>query len=115
MLDSTIADRTGELEARLDSYRLLAEVFHHVLSEQSLASLLERIADTLMDLLQYDTLIIYEADESQAFSIPVLAHDQYADEIMKDRAPFGRGITGYAVERQEAVLANHAHLDPRIR
>jgi diguanylate cyclase (GGDEF)-like protein len=115
VLDSTIADRTGELEARLDSYRRLAEVFHHVLSEQSLASLLERIADTLMDLLEYDTLIIYEADETQRVLVPVLARDQYADEIMKDRAPFGRGITGQAVERQEAILANQAHLDPRTQ
>jgi diguanylate cyclase (GGDEF)-like protein len=99
--------------ASLDSYRRLAEVFHHVLSEQSLDALLERVADTLMDLLQYDTLIIYEADEAQRVLIPVLARDQYVDQIMSDRAPFGRGITGYAVEAREAVLANHAHLDPR--
>ncbi len=115
MLDSTITGHTGEVEARLDSYRRLAEVFHHVLSEQSLATLLERIADTLMDLLEYDTLIIYEADEAQRVLVPVLARDHYADEIMQDRAPFGRGITGWAVERQEAVLANHAHLDPRTQ
>ncbi|MGH2751876.1 MAG: diguanylate cyclase [Actinomycetota bacterium] len=105
----------GEAEARLDSYRRLADVFHHVLSEQSLGALLERIADTLMDLLHYDTLIIYEADEARQVLVPVLARDQYADEIMQDRAPFGRGITGYAVRHREAVLANHAHLDPRVQ
>ncbi|MGH2776385.1 MAG: diguanylate cyclase [Actinomycetota bacterium] len=115
MLDSRIESPTEGIGASLDSYRRLAEVFHHVLSEQSLDALLERVADTLMDLLQYDTLIIYEADEAQRVLIPVLARDQYVDEIMSDRAPFGRGITGYAVEAREAVLANHAHLDPRTQ
>jgi len=114
VLDSTIESQTEVSEASLDSYRRLAEVFHHVLSEQSLDALLERIAGTLMDLLQYDTLIIYEADEAQEFLIPVLATDQYSEEIMKDRAPFGVGITGLAVSQREAILANHAHLDPRI-
>jgi diguanylate cyclase (GGDEF)-like protein len=114
VLDSTIESQAEASEASLHSYRRLAEVFHHVLSEQSLDALLERIAATLMDLLQYDTLIIYEADEAQEFLIPVLATDQYAEEIMRDRAPFGVGITGQAVSRREAILANHAHLDPRI-
>jgi len=114
VLDSTIESQTEVSEASLDSYRRLAEVFHHVLSEQSLEALLERISAALMDLLQYDTLIIYEADEAQEFLIPVLATDQYAEEIMRDRAPFGVGITGLAVSQHEAILANHAHLDPRI-
>jgi diguanylate cyclase (GGDEF)-like protein len=106
--------QTEVSETSLDSYRRLAEIFHHVLSEQSLEALLERISATLMDLFQYDTLIIYEADEAQEFLIPVLATDQYAEEIMRDRAPFGVGITGQAVSQHEAILANHAHLDPRI-
>ena len=114
VLDSTIESQTEASEASLDAYRRLAEVFHHVLSEQSLDALLERIAGTLMDLLQYDTLIIYEADEAQEFLIPVLATDLYSEEIMQDRAPFGIGITGQAVSQREAILANHAHLDPRI-
>ncbi|MGH2697953.1 MAG: diguanylate cyclase [Actinomycetota bacterium] len=115
MLDSTIGSRTEEVGASLDSYRRLADVFHHVLSEQSLDALLERIADTLKDLLQYDTLIIYTADEARRVLVPVLARDQYVEEIMSDRVPFGRGITGAAVEAGEAVLANHAHLDPRTQ
>ena len=31
------------------------------------------------------------------------------------RFPFGEGITGWAVEHREPVLANQAHLDPRVR
>ena len=40
------------------------EIFHDVLSEQSLDALLERIADTLAELIPYEDVHIYEADES---------------------------------------------------
>jgi hypothetical protein len=40
----------------VESYRRLADVFHDVLSEQSLDALLERIADTLGALIPYDDL-----------------------------------------------------------
>jgi len=46
----------------VDSYRRLADVFHHVLSEQALDTLLDRIADTLAELIPYDTLSTFEAD-----------------------------------------------------
>src|SRR3978361_1766172 len=48
-------------EALADSYRRLAEVFHEVMSEQSLDALLDRIAVTLADLMPYEALHIYEA------------------------------------------------------
>ena len=34
---------------------------------------------------------------------------------MSETFSFGEGITGWAVEHREAVLANKAHLDPRVR
>ena len=40
---------------------------------------------------------------------------EYANEILSERFPFGEGITGWAVEHREPVLANQAHLDPRVR
>ncbi|MGH2734577.1 MAG: diguanylate cyclase [Actinomycetota bacterium] len=114
MLDSSLHLEPHRLAARLESYKRLADVFHHVLSEQSLDALLDRIADTLKDLLDYDTLIVYEADEPNRLLIPVLARDQYAQEIMQSESSFGGGITGWAVEHREPVLANQAHLDPRV-
>jgi len=102
-------------EALVESYRRLAEVFHHVLSEQSLDALLERIAVTLSDLMPYEALHIYEADEARRVLIPVLARSQaYEAEIMSSRPRFGEGITGWAVENRQAVWANRAHLDPRV-
>ncbi|MDP9284475.1 MAG: diguanylate cyclase [Actinomycetota bacterium] len=102
-------------EALVESYRRLAEVFHHVLSEQSLDALLDRIAATLADLVPYEALHIYEVDEDRRELVPVLASSQaYADEIMQSRPRFGEGITGWAVENRQPVWTNRAHLDPRV-
>ena len=50
------------LASLIESYRGLADVFHELLAEQSLDALLERIADTLADLIPYDTLTIFEVE-----------------------------------------------------
>jgi diguanylate cyclase (GGDEF)-like protein len=100
--------------ALVESYRRLAEVFHHVLSEQSLDTLLDRIADTLAELVPYDALQIYEADNTRRELIPVLARSEWENEIMRTRPAFGQGITGWAVVHREPVLANQAHLDSRV-
>lgn len=102
--------------ALVDSYRRLADVFHDVLSEQSLDALLERIADTLSELIPYDDLAFYEANEAKRELRGVFARGDYADEVIADEAfSFGMGITGWAVEHREPVLANRADLDPRVR
>jgi diguanylate cyclase (GGDEF)-like protein len=98
-----------------EPYRRLAEIFHDVLSEQSLDALLERIADTLAELIPYEDVHIYEADEAKRELKPVLARSEWADEVMSETFSFGEGITGWAVDHREAVLANQAHLDPRVR
>jgi diguanylate cyclase (GGDEF)-like protein len=98
-----------------EPYRRLAEIFHDVLSEQSLDALLERIADTLAELIPYEDVHIYEADETKRELSAVLARGDWADEVMSESFSFGEGITGWAVDHREAVLANQAHLDPRVR
>ena len=100
--------------AHLEWYRRLADVFRDVLSEQSLHALLERIADTVAELVPYDSLIIYEADEVARRLTPVLARDEWSDQIMDSFCDYGVGITGWAVENQEPTLANRAHEDPRV-
>jgi diguanylate cyclase (GGDEF)-like protein len=106
--------REPSLVARLESYRRLADVFHAVLAEQSLDSVLERIADTLAGIIPYDTLTIYQANETERLLVPVLARDDYASEILDSIAVFGEGITGWAVEHRQPTLSNEAHLDPRV-
>jgi diguanylate cyclase (GGDEF)-like protein len=105
-----------EALALFDSYRRLADVFHDVLSEQSLDALLERIADTLAELIPHDDLAIYAADETTAKLWGVFARGAYADEVIADEPfGFGEGITGWSVANREPVLANRADLDPRVR
>ena len=110
--EPSAAPGAGEI---VESYRRLADVFHEVLAEQSLDALLVLIADTLAELIPHDTLTIYEADEVQRVLNPVLARDDYADEIMRNPIRFEEGITGWAARNREAALVNEAHLDPRVR
>ena len=74
----------------VDSYRRLADVFHDLLSEQSLDSLLVRIADTLDEIVPYEALHIYEADEPKRQLVPALVRSEYADEILRGRLPVRR-------------------------
>jgi diguanylate cyclase (GGDEF)-like protein len=104
----------GAVPPLVESYRRLAEVFHHVLSEQNLDNLLDRIADTVAELVPYDALHIYEADITLRELVPKLARTEWAEEVMRTRPVFGQGITGWAVANRQPVLTNKAHLDPRV-
>ena len=74
-------------EALVQSYRRVAEVFHDVMSEQSLDALLDRIADTLAELMPYDALHIYEADDARRELVPVFARSpDYQEEIFQVEA-----------------------------
>ena len=61
-------------------------------------ALLERIADTLAELIPYEDVHIYEADEAKRELIPVLARSKWEDEVMRETFSFGEGITGWAVD-----------------
>ncbi|HZR91839.1 MAG TPA: diguanylate cyclase [Gaiellaceae bacterium] len=104
----------GRTRPLVDSYKRLAEIFHEVLSEESFEHLIERIADTLADLVPYEALHIYEADLARRELVPVFARSDWLQEIMRMRPAFGQGITGWAVANRTPVLANRAHLDARV-
>jgi diguanylate cyclase (GGDEF)-like protein len=100
--------------ALVESYRRLAAVFHEVLSEQRPEALLNLIAETLGELVPYQDLHIYEADEKRRQLMPVFAMGPWQDEVMASSIPYGQGITGWAAVHRSPVLANEAHLDPRV-
>ena len=112
----TSANGRGHPEALVESYRRLAEVFHEVMSEQSLDALLDRIAVTLAELMPYEALHIYEADEARRELVPVLARSpEYEEEIMNDRPAVRRGADGLGRHAADARLDEPApHLDPRV-
>jgi len=113
--ESTASALDGPSEGLVESYQRLADVFHEVLAEQSLEGLLDRIADALTALIPYDDMHVYEVDMAKREMIPRLARSRWAEQVLAERFPFGEGITGWAVEHREPVLANQAHLDPRVR
>ena len=105
-----------ELDPLVESYRKLADVFHELLSEQSLDDLLQRIAHTVGELIPYDDITFYEADEAKRELKAVYASGHDSEKVLADEPfSYGVGITGWAVEHREPVLANRAELDPRVR
>ena len=114
MGNTEVASRPGD-DSRVESYRRLADIFHDLLSEQSLTSLLERVAETLAELVPYDSLTIYHADEATEILVPALVRDEYEEQILNTFTPFGRGITGWAAKERQPVLSNEAHLDQRVQ
>lgn len=112
--DPDPAERGAHPSALVESYRRLAGVFHDVLSEQNPEALLERVADTLGELVPYNDLHIYEADETRRELVPVFARGTWAEEVLSSKIPYGQGITGWAVVHRSPVLANEAHKDPRV-
>src|SRR5919205_24372 len=96
-----------------ESYKRLADVFHQLLAEQELDTLLEQVAETLGDIVPYDTLTVYEAEESARELVAVYARDRWADQIVGSRVSYGEGITGWAALNRQPVPTNAAHTDPR--
>jgi len=102
-----------ELEHQLTNQRRLLEVNETLLSTLDPREVLEMIADSLKEVVAYDTLTIYRVDKEAAVRRPVVARDRFADVIMDYVGPLGVGLTGWAIDRNEAVKANDAHLDSR--
>ena len=102
-------------DALVDSYRRLADVFHDVLSEQSLDALLDRVADTLAELIHDDDMHIYAADEAKQELTPVLARSKWEQEVMSETFPFGEGITGWACPPSRAGARQPGAPRSRVR
>ncbi|HEX5148993.1 MAG TPA: GAF domain-containing protein, partial [Candidatus Limnocylindrales bacterium] len=102
-----------ELEHQLASQRRLLAVNERLLSTLDPSGVLELIADSLKAVVAYDSLTIYRVDAARGVRRPVIARDRFAELILEYEAPLGTGITGWAVEHHEAVLANDAMKDPR--
>ena len=101
------------LEHQLASQRRLLEVNETLLSTLDPQDVLEMIADSLKAVVAYDSLTIYRIDHATRTRRAVVARDRFAEMIMEYVGPLGVGITGWVIDRNEAVLANDAHLDPR--
>jgi diguanylate cyclase (GGDEF)-like protein/excisionase family DNA binding protein len=108
-----LRQQQAELEHQLVSQRRLMAVNEQLLSTLDPAGVLEMIADSLKTVVAYDSLTIYRIDAERGVRRPVIARDRFAELILDYEAPLGSGLSGWAVDRREPVLANDAHMDPR--
>jgi diguanylate cyclase (GGDEF)-like protein len=94
-----------------DAYRRLAHALKSVVNEQSTPAVLSRIVTDLRALVSCDDVVIWELEHASLCPVVVDGDDE---EQMNDlRISVGEGITGYAVLRQQIVVSDDAHLDPR--
>jgi diguanylate cyclase (GGDEF)-like protein len=103
----------AELEHQLEGQRRLLDVNERLLSTLDPAGVLDLIADSVKAIVPYDSLSVYRVDRSTGRRRAVIARDAFAEEILADEVIGGLGITGWAIDNGQPVLANAAHLDPR--
>ncbi len=108
-----LREQQQELEHRLASQRALLDVNETLLSAGDPTAVLERIADGLRTVVRYDNLTIYRIDRERGVRTAVLARDRYAEVILAEEIPTSSGLTGWATEHGEPLMANDAHQDPR--
>src|SRR4051812_22760635 len=100
----------ADAERQLASYRQLVEVAHLLLVHGSLDEVLNRVGDALQRLIAVDAMTIYVADTERRVLEPVLSRDDWADEIMADPIPYGRGLLGWVAENLEPIHLTHREL-----
>ncbi|HET9680417.1 MAG TPA: EAL domain-containing protein, partial [Candidatus Limnocylindrales bacterium] len=108
-----LREQQAELEHQLVSQRRLLAVNERLLSTLDPSGVLDLIADSLKTVVAYDSLTIYRVDLERQVRRPVIARDRFAELILNFEAPLGMGLTGWAVDHKEPVLANDAHMDAR--
>ncbi|HEY4753535.1 MAG TPA: diguanylate cyclase, partial [Candidatus Limnocylindrales bacterium] len=109
-----IRRQRAELHYRLESQRRLLDVNERLLSTLDPGGVLEMIADSLKAVVAYDALTIYRIDWAARRRRAVVARDRFAELILQHESSVDDGLTGWAIRNGEAVLANEAHLDPRV-
>ena len=97
----------------VDSYRRLTAIYHDLLSHDNLEQLLERIADSIVQLVPCDSLLLAEVDPANKVLVPILARGPWSDTVMDLRPRLGEGLIGWAAANARPVLANDANVDPR--
>jgi diguanylate cyclase (GGDEF)-like protein len=106
--------RSDQLERRLASQRQLLAITERLLVHRERTAVFEAVADTLAEVVPHDTLSIYLVDAAAGCLVPILARDEYADQILATRPKLGAGITGDVIAKGEAEIVNEANLDSRV-
>jgi diguanylate cyclase (GGDEF)-like protein len=106
--------RSDQLERRLASQRQLLAITERLLVHRERTAVFEAVADTLAEVVPHDTLSIYLVDAAAGCLVPILARDEYAEQILAARPKLGAGITGDVIAKGEAEIVNEANHDSRV-
>jgi diguanylate cyclase (GGDEF)-like protein/PAS domain S-box-containing protein/excisionase family DNA binding protein len=108
-----LARQQAELEQLLAGQRRLLAVNEQLVSTLDPTEVLGLIADSLKAVVAYDTLGIYVIDRSRGVRRAVIARDRFAEAILTHESEIDAGITGWVIAKNQPLLANDVHLDPR--
>jgi diguanylate cyclase (GGDEF)-like protein len=108
-----LREQEERLARELNSQRQILHIGESMLATLDEAVVFESIADTLAELVAYDTLSISKTDWENGLIRTAFARDEYAAEIIENPIRIDEGLTGWAVTRDEAILSNDVLNDPR--
>ena len=106
-----MAVHAGTGRADASALEALVDAAAGILSADSLADTLARIAHHLRALCEYDELSVYEVDRAAGRLVPVFALGEYAAEVMADTFPVTEGVTGWVVRHGRTRYLERADLD----
>jgi diguanylate cyclase (GGDEF)-like protein len=95
------------------SYRQLAEIYHDLLSRDSLEQVLDRLVKTITRLIPVESILLAETQADEGVLRPLIAEGTWPDGFLSTTLPFGEGLIGLTAERGRPILCNDAHLDSR--
>ena len=109
------ADKASKrLEEQLTLSHELLSASGAVLSSLEQTEVLEHIADTLKQIVDYDTMDVRLVDVDRRQLVAIYARDDEDEEELFDFAiPLDEGISGWVVRHNEAQLINDMAKDPR--
>jgi diguanylate cyclase (GGDEF)-like protein len=110
---SSVSSSTGNDESVSRSYRQLAEIYHDLLSRDSLEHVLDRLVKTVTRLIPVASILLAETQTEAGVLRPLIADGEWPDGFLNETLPFGEGLIGMTAERGRPILCNDAHLDPR--
>ena len=110
---TSVASAGGNDESVSRSYRQLAEIYHDLLSRDSLEHVLDRLVKTVTRLIPVTSILLAETLADAGVLRPLIADGEWPDGFLNETLPFGEGLIGMTAERGRPILCNDAHLDPR--
>lgn len=111
-LHQQLADRSAELDRRLNQQRLLAKASEAMLSTLSPEAVLREVLALAQQALPFESCAVLLLDETRE-KLVLRASRDYRNEVDGLEIPLGQGITGEVVRSGEPVLVADVEQDPR--